>query len=87
MVKKIEKVDRIAIEKNKIVIYSSDMPRMDFTRETWDLFIDDVQQVQVFPDYTVIFPKDYPKGFIACEVEEHSRRIFCGKKPEEVRYL
>jgi len=74
---------RIAIEKDKIVLYPKDGEKKEFDRHKWQVFLDDVRQLQVFKDYSLVLTEDV----YACEIDEDRRRLFCGKRPEEVRIL
>ena len=83
MKKIIKPIERIAIEKEKIVIYPEKGTILEFPRsKTW-LFVNDVKQVQDITSYTLLLFEDG----VGCEVEEDRGKIFCGKKPEEVRIL
>ena len=82
---------RIAIEDNKIVVYSEEGKRKEFPRDKWELFVEDVKQVQalrasaVYPTtpYVLVLPEEP----YFCEVDEAHNRLFCGKEPEKVMIL
>ena len=77
------KVWRIAIERNKIIIYPEEEKAKVFERENYEFFAENIRQLQTFRDYSLILPE---KPYF-CEVDKDKGRIFCGKEPEKVMIL
>ncbi|MBA7662783.1 hypothetical protein ES703_70816 [subsurface metagenome] len=87
----IEDVRRIVIDKDNIqILYSAG--REDFKRGDWDLYVEDICQVQ---DERVWVKKPYQRTLflmesdvdIGCQIVEDRKKIFCGKRPETMGYL
>lgn len=91
MDRKIEKVDRIVIDEDKIWVVHKE-GRDDFNRGEWDLYIEDIRQVQ---DEKVWVKKPYVRTLflmesdadIGCQIVEDRKKIFCGKRPEKMGYI
>ncbi len=87
----IENVNRIVIDKDEIQILH-EAGRDKFKRGDWDLYIEDVRQVQ---DERVWVKKPYQRTLflmeadvdIGCQIVEDRKKIFCGKRPETMGYL
>lgn len=84
----IKDVDRISISKNVIGIRGD--KHKEFPREEengYRLFAEDIQQLQEemsFGETRTLLLFD-EKDKVSCQIE--GKKIFCGKKPEEIRLL
>ena len=75
-------IGRIGIDKEKIILYGFTKPiYREFPRKKWNLFAEDIKQLQTFKDsFLIIFKEE----LVGCEIDKDKQKIFCGKEPKKV---